>query len=191
VAVIIIPAAMIMSFFSQQVLWVWTGNLDLVQRVAPVLSLYALGNCIVALSTFPYYLQFAKGDLRLHLLGSLLLLVVMVPALSWSTMHFGVIGAGYAWLGANALYFLFWIPTVHGKFEKGLHTLWLLQDVGAILIPCSIVAILIYYAFAWPPGRIAEGMYTLVFGVLLLGIASASSSQIRKKIGSRLRRKFH
>ena len=75
-------------------------------KAAPVLTLYALGNGILALGAFPYYLQFAKGDLRLHMIGNAIFVVLLIPALIWATLQYGAIGAGWAWLGANAVYLL-------------------------------------------------------------------------------------
>lgn len=190
VSVIVIPAVLILSFFAEQVLWVWTGNIALSHNVAPVLTLYALGNGIVALGTFPYYLQFAKGDLRIYMLGTILLLAALIPALFLATQHYGMVGAGYAWLGVNALYFLFWLPIAHRRLERGLHSLWLSQDIGVIALFSAAGASLIYYSFTWPSGRLVNGVCILMLSVALLAISMASSSQIRKKIGARWRMFF-
>jgi O-antigen/teichoic acid export membrane protein len=190
VGVIVIPAVLVLSFFAEQVLWVWTGNADLAHKVAPVLTLYAVGNGIVALGAFPYYLQFAKGDLRLHIIGTVLLLAILMPAILWGTQHYGMVGAGYAWVGVNALYFLFWLPKVHGRFVKGLHTLWLLQDVGVIMLSSSTAAALLYYLIVWPSGRLVDAVCILMLSVMLLAVSTASSSQMRAKIGARWRMAF-
>jgi O-antigen/teichoic acid export membrane protein len=102
-----IPVALVLAFFAQQVLWVWTGDTEIARKAAPILTLYALGNGILALGAFPYYLQFAKGDLYLHLIGSALFVIFLIPTLIWATMRYGPTGAGYAWLAANAMYFVF------------------------------------------------------------------------------------
>ena len=70
VAVIAGAAAITVAFCAEPLLWAWTGDKHLAHQAAPVLILYALGNGILAVSAFPYYLQYAKGDLRLHLIGN-------------------------------------------------------------------------------------------------------------------------
>ncbi|MFI4938988.1 MAG: lipopolysaccharide biosynthesis protein [Burkholderiales bacterium] len=187
VGVIVIPAVLVLSLFAKQVVLAWTGNADFAQKVAPILSLYALGNGIVALASFPYYLQAAKGDLRLHVIGNVLLCVILIPALVWGTLHYGAIGAGYAWTAVNALFFLFGAPAVHRRFVKGLHTQWLLWDIGVIALSSSAVATVIFYSFSWPSGRLAVGVCILILSALLLAVSSASSSQMRAKIGARWR----
>lgn len=190
VAVIAIPAALILAFFAEQILWAWTGNADISHKAAPVLTLYALGNAILALGAFPYYLQFAKGDLRLHMIGNALFVVLLIPALVWATLQYGAIGAGYAWLGANTVYFLAWVPKVHGRFVKGLHIQWLRQDVGAIVLWTVIGAALAHGLLKWPQERVQVAMGIAVVSLALLAIAAAGSSLVRNAISGKWRARF-
>ncbi len=175
VGVIAIPAAMVLALFAEQILWVWTGNAEIAGKAAPVLRLYALGNGILALAAFPYYLQFAKGDLKLHLIGNVLFVVLLIPALILATMQFGVIGAGYAWLGANAIYFLTWIPRVHGRFLKGLHVQWLLRDIFPIALTSTLVGLVLFSVAPKINTRwIQLGEILLIAVVMVLTAAIAS-----------------
>lgn len=190
VGVIVIPAVLIMSFFAEQVMWVWTGNVELAHKIAPLLTLYAVGNGIVALGTFPYYLQFAKGDIRFHMIGTVLLVLTLIPSMLWGTHRYGYVGAGYAWVGANLLYFLLWLPLVHGRLVGGLHRQWLFKDIGVMTLCSTAGAALIYYSIAWPADRVGEGLYILLLSLALMAISIASSSQMRKKIETRWRVMF-
>jgi O-antigen/teichoic acid export membrane protein len=190
VAVIAIPAALTLAFFSEQVLWAWTGDATIASKAALVLTLYALGNGLLALSAFPYYLQFAKGDLKLHLIGNGVFVVVLIPALIWATMQYGVIGAGYAWLGANTVYFLAWVPKVHSRFVKGLHRQWLLRDVGAIALMTVSAAALAHSLISWPQERTVLAVDIAMVSLVLLATAAISSSLVRETIGSKWRARF-
>lgn len=185
VGVIAIPAALVLAFFSEQVLWAWTGDAEIARKAAPVLTLYALGNGILALGAFPYYLQFAKGDLKLHLIGNALFVVLLIPALIWATWQYGVIGAGYAWLGANMVYFLFWIPKVHDRLVKGLHLQWLLRDVSVIVLLTIAGAAVAQWLLTWPQERISVAMEIVMLSAGLLAVAAAASSWIRGALISR------
>lgn len=167
VAAIAVPAALMLAFFSKEVLIAWTGDQVLAHKVAPILSLYALGNGILALGAFPYYLQFAKGDLKLHVMGSLLFLLLLVPALVWSAAQFGAVGAGYAWLLANAVYFVVWVPLVHAKFLRGLHLRWVAIDVGLISLVGGGGGVLIDWLVTWPIDRTMLSVYLVMVGFLL------------------------
>jgi O-antigen/teichoic acid export membrane protein len=175
VAIIAIPAACVLALFSHEVLWAWTGNAAIAASAAPVLALYSIGNGILALEAFPYYLQYAKGDLKLHLVGNAIFVVLLIPAVVWATSHYGAVGAGYAWVSANALYFLLWVPRVHARFAPGLHLRWLTADVAGIAGCACVAALAARQLIVWPQGRagIAFVLATVSFFVLLAGAIGA------------------
>lgn len=179
VVVIAVPVALVLALFSKQILWAWTGDLLLVNKAAPVLTLYAIGSGILALGAFPYYLQFAKGDLRLHLIGSFLFVLLLIPNLIWATWKFGMIGAGWAWLLVNLIYFLFWVPFVHHRFVRGLHRVWLLKDVVFTSTPVIVCACLAQHFTTWPRDRYLITVQLIVLGLMLLGVSSLSSVKVR------------
>jgi O-antigen/teichoic acid export membrane protein len=174
----------VLTCFAEQVLWSWTGNADLAHRAAPILRLYALGNGVLALAAFPYYLQYAKGDLKLHLIGNVVFVSLLIPCLIWASNRFGAIGAGYVWLIANAAYFFCWIPEVHRRFAAGLHARWLVQDVGFPACLATGAVLLARYFIQWPDGRwqIAVGLVSV--GLYTLAIAALGSSAVRQFLRS-------
>ena len=179
VTVLAMPVALVLALFSKQVLWAWTGDAELVEKAAPVLSLYACGYVILAISAFPYYLQYAKGDLKLHLIGNLFFVGLLIPTLIWTTINFEMIGAGWAWLTANLIYFLLWVPLVHHRFAPGLHWPWLTRDVFFTGMPAIIFAYLAKYYTSWPVDRMAVITHLFILGLLLLVITSLSSQKVR------------
>jgi len=185
VGVIAIPAALVLAFFAEQVLWAWTGDAEIARKAAPVLTLYALGNGILALAAFPYYLQFAKGDLKLHLIGNMLFVVMFIPLLLWATWKYGMVGAGYAWIIANLIPFVIWLPIVHRRFVKGLHIQWILRDVGAVVLMPLTAAFLIHEIVVWPTNRFAVSMYIAIISLGLFGTTAAGSSWVRENISGR------
>jgi len=189
VCVIAVPASLVLAFFAEQVLMTWTGDVAIARKAAPVLTLYALGNGILALGAFPYYLQYAKGDLKLHLIGNALFVGVLIPVLIWATWRYGVTGAGSAWLGVNVLYFIFWVPRVHKRFVKGLHIQWM-RDVGMIGLLTVAGATLFNGLVVWPKGRLPNAMEIAVVSLGLLTISAAASSWVRELITSKWRNRF-
>jgi O-antigen/teichoic acid export membrane protein len=186
VAVMAVPAALVLVFFSEQVLWAWTGDPALVEKAAPVLAIYATGSGIAVIGAFPYYLQFAKGDLKLHLAGNLLFVLLLIPGLTWGTRQFGMVGAGWIWLTANLTYFLLWVPVVHHRFAPGLHWHWMKTDVMRTSLPAIFAASLVHYTAPWPVGRLAIAIQLFGLGLLLLGITSLSSKKIRELLTHRI-----
>jgi len=190
VGVIAIPAALVLACFSEQILWAWTGDALIARKAAPVLALYALGNGILALGAFPYYLQYAKGDLKLHLIANALFLVVLVPALVWGTWRFGITGAGYAWLGTHLLYLIFYVPKVHGRFDKTLHANWMLHDISAIALVTLAGISLLYLFPAGPQQRLPVAAGIALISVLLVALAATGSSWVRGMVRRRWGARF-
>lgn len=139
VSVLAGTASLVIAFYPQQLLFVWTGDRILSETVAPILRLYALGNALLAVGAFPYYLQYALGNLRYHLIGNVIMVAILLPSIIWAASHYGGVGAGYAWLGMNLLYFIFWVGYVHRQLTPGLHIKWLLNDTLAIYAPVVLV----------------------------------------------------
>lgn len=181
VAAIAIPACLMLILFPEQVLWAWTGDVHAAAQAAPVLRLYALGNGFLTLAAFPYYLQFAKGDLKLHLIGNAVFLLLLIPSLVWATWQFGATGAGYAWLGANAVYFFAWVPMVHMRFVKGLHRNWLMHDLGGIVVLTSTLAIAIAVVMSWSSERFLLIASLLGIGAILMLASAFVSSWAKSK----------
>lgn len=191
VTITVIPVALLLIFFAPQILWAWTGDAALVERASPVLTLYAIGYAFLAFSAFPYYLQYAKGDLRLHLVGSMLFLVLLIPSVIWAAAKHGVVGAGWAWLLANVLYFLIWTAVVHQKIAPSLHTGWLISDILRLIFLPLLGAVAASEMIDWGLDRFSI-MMKLFFVCLLLSALSCLLSnrlqlfkllKINKKIG--------
>jgi O-antigen/teichoic acid export membrane protein len=179
VALIVVPATLVLVFCAEKVLWVWTGDLQIAQRAARVLTLYALGNGIMALGAFPYYLQYARGDLGLHMAGSGLFLSLLIPVLIWATKQYGINGAGYAWLWANLAYFCCWVPIVHRRFIKGLHKIWLIDDLAVIVAGAALAAAVVSPRLRWPLSRLSSAFTILDFSLILLVVTATTSSRVR------------
>lgn len=179
VAVIAIPACLVLAFFAEQVLWVWTGDAHAATKAAPVLRLYALGNGFLAMAAFPYYLQFAKGDLKLHLIGSAFFMLLLIPSLVWATLTYGAIGAGYAWLVSNAVYFFAWVPLVHRRFVKGLHQQWMVHDLIIVFVPGLLAASVLNVLLPWPEARLEVLARVLIASVAVLVFSAAGAGRVR------------
>lgn len=131
------------AFFAEPILRIWSGSHEVALAAAPVLFWYGLANAVVGILILPYMLQFARGKLRLHLLGNLILLATLLPALVWAARYWGAIGAGKVFFVANLLFLLFWMPVVHRCFLPALTWRWLLHDtlpIALFMLGCLVVA---------------------------------------------------
>jgi O-antigen/teichoic acid export membrane protein len=177
VAVIAGSAAVTVSFYAEPLLFLWTGDKVMAQQSAPVLVLYAIGNGILAVSAFPYYLQYAKGNLRLHLIGNVGFVTLLVPAIIWAASRYGSIGAGYTWLAINIFNLLVWVPFVHHKLEPGLNRRWFGLDLLVIVAAMVVLGYALFSSVSLG-GNNKLWQATVIFGFAaftVLGGSSASS----------------
>lgn len=182
----------LISILTYPLLRVWTGDQDLARYVAPILALYALGNLILAPAAFPGYLQYAKGNMRLHILGNFLFLIFLLPAMVVVAKTHGAIGVGYVWLTLNTVYFLIWTPLVHRKFMPGLHLQWLFSDVLSPLIPSIVVCSLASCVISFSESRAIAFVQLLTVGVSIFVISvffdSTSRAYLYRKISAQFQK---
>jgi O-antigen/teichoic acid export membrane protein len=188
VCVLAFPAALSLAFFSRLVLSVWTGDAELVERAWPILSTYAIGNALLAVAAFPYYLQYAHGNVRLHLYGNIVFLLFFLPILFWATVAYGAIGAAAAWTAANLGYLVLWVPLVHRRFAPGMHLKWLARDVLSIALPVTLCCGLLFLLLPQQGTTRVAGLLWLAM-VAALALATAFlSSTVGVSWSSRMRR---
>lgn len=184
--VVVAPACAVLAFGAEQVMLLWTGDAVLAEQVAPILRLYALGNGLLAMASFAYYLQFAKGDLGLHLLGTGLFVILLVPLLIFACDRFGALGAGWAWLGINLLYFCAWVPVVHARYLPAGHSEWLIQDVLPVAVT-ALGAASVIVVLPWPTPRILVAAQLVLVSGIVVAAAALASGWVRAELARRLR----
>jgi len=179
---IALTASFTLAFGARPLLWAWTGNAELADRTATVLSFYAIGNGFLAVVTMTYYLQVARGDLRLHLRGNLTFAVLLLPTIVVATLSRGMLGASLAWCGANVSFLLAWSAIVHKRFLPGRHVHWLLRDA---LLPGLVGAAgsLSLHLVPWAAlSRVLSGLTLAGVGAMSAGLALLTTSPVRRTL---------
>jgi len=189
VSVITGSFAITMVFCAKPLLFAWTGDMNLSQKSAPIFQLYAAGNFFLALSAFAYYLQYAKGNLRYHLIGSLFFVLFLIPLILVGTINYGAIGAGLVWLISNALFLFAWVWYVHYKIEPGMHLSWLRNDIFFMIIPFAIIGLILKYINFFSVSQAESLVYIFFVIALTFLISSLSSGVIKDRILEFLRKK--
>ena len=169
-------ASVTLALGAQTLLYAWTGDRSLAAQASPVLVPYALGNGILAVAAFPYYLQYAKGNLRMHLIGNVLFVVLLIPLIVWAAGAYGGVGAGYVWLLTNALYLLAWTPLVHRHLHVPLNRPWFARDIAAIAVPVAVAGFAMSAALPADGDRWVSGanIAALFAATVLVGAASTT-----------------
>jgi O-antigen/teichoic acid export membrane protein len=185
IAVITMPATLLLAFFATPVLYAWTGDPTAASQMQWVLALYAIGNCLLGFAAFPYYLQYARGNLRWHLLGNALLVALLLPLLVPAAGRFGALGAAAVWCGLMALYLFGWVAWSHAKVMPGLHGPWL-KSFAFTALWCTLVAAALAATFTPSAQRPVLTLQLIACWLLLTVTALTSSPRVRSRLRSRL-----
>lgn len=187
VVIIAGSAAITIALCAKYLLYSWTGDAALAEKATFILQLYAVGNGFLAVSAFPYYLQYARGNLNYHLIGNIVSVMVLLPSIIFAAKYFGGIGAGYVWLSTHCVFLLTWVAYVHSKLEPGLHKRWLVNDVIFIILPaCLAGGTLTYFKFD-EDSRIMAFSYVLMTAVVVFLFSCLFSSVVRDFIFNKVR----
>jgi O-antigen/teichoic acid export membrane protein len=130
VATLTLPLAMMVTFFSFDILLLWTGNAETARNVAPIASVLVIGSALNGLMNLPYALQLAYGWTSIGLLINTFFIVTFVPAIIFLVRHYGAVGAATAWVALNSMYVLIGVPLTHRRLLTGEARRWFAEDIG-------------------------------------------------------------
>ncbi|MBV1916142.1 MAG: oligosaccharide flippase family protein [Pseudomonadales bacterium] len=167
VLLISLSVSLIIGLYAEQILFAWTGDRAAAAWGDDVLIWFALGNGILAIGAFQYYLQNAFGYLKLHVIGSTVSAVIQLPIIYFSAVHYGALGAGIAWFWLRLIWFLCWTPIVHRRFIPGFHLEWLRNDILPICMITTILAMTMNYLI---PLDIVDDRLTFFSKMILMSL---------------------
>jgi len=168
VVVFTASASMLLCFYSEGVVYVWSGNQDLVINTAPLLSILAVGSFLNGLSYLPNQLQIAHGWTTLLLKTNFIILLLYVPMLLLVVPIYGVEGAAWIWVAMNGGYLLFISFLMHLRLLVDQKWHWCFYDV--LLPTCGAISVMIL-AKTIQPNLQADRMNWLLF-LILMGMMS-------------------
>lgn len=168
-----------LAFFAEPLLRVWSGSAQIAETAAPMLFWYGLANTMIGILTPVFMLQFAKGRLHLHIIGNLILLITLVPALVFAATRWGAVGAGQVLFLTNLIFFLFWIPLVHRHFLPAGAWLWSFHDIVPLVM--GMLTCLALAAQLLPNSAPALGVLAWI------GVSIMISASLGVVLGSRSR----
>lgn len=110
---LLVPSALFLILFSNEVMALWLGAGDTAQRAAPLFRLLVAGVLLNGLMSIPYALQLARGNTRLALSICAGLCVLIVPAIVILTTVFGLVGGAATGILVNGVYLAVGLPLTY------------------------------------------------------------------------------
>lgn len=183
IAVLTAPAAMLLCFFAEGVIFMWSGDANLAQHVAPILSVFALGTFLNALMNMPYQLQLSHAWTGLIIRTNIVAVALMVPALLWSVPRYGALGAAWIWVALNSGYVLIAMQFMHRRLIPKEKWRWYLSD---ILLPTGASGCVMLAAKFFQPAiyqsRVSWFVFLLIAGAAATALAVAATESTRSQV---------
>ena len=151
-------------------------------RVAPLLSLLALGNLLHALMHVPYYAQLAHGWTGLSIRINVVAVLFIVPAILWATPIYGAKGAAWVWVTLNLGYLLIGVHFMYRLILKKEKWRWYRQDILQPLLAALFTVISIKLLIPKPVGSIMELATLLFAAIATLGAAVVAALSLRQHL---------
>jgi O-antigen/teichoic acid export membrane protein len=140
-AVLVLPVATVMAFFSFDILLLWTGSVKTAEIASPIVSLIVIGTAINGIMHLPYTLQISHSWTSIGLRINTFFIIILVPAIIFMTTHYGAVGAAAVWVALNSIYMIIGVPLTHRRILKGEMRRWFFEDVGPPLGAALLVAL--------------------------------------------------
>lgn len=138
-ALVVVPAALVLIVFPHAVLRVWTSNDTVTQHAAGLVALLGSGTLLYCLSAVANVLMVAAGRLALPAAALAALAMVSLPALPFVVPRFGLNGAAWVWVAATASYLCVVVPATHRRLLQGELRRWLAWSIGLPIGLASLV----------------------------------------------------
>lgn len=185
-SVLCLSTCLTVAAFAPELVFLWTGDLQMSLKVAPALRLLAFAGAIQSTFVLPYYLQLAHGWTRLTLTNNLLTLALTAPVTLFLAWRYGAVGAAASSIVFNLLYASFYIPRMHRQILPAELRRWLTDD---ILSPAAgAAAVVVCARLLWPAG---QQRWAIALGLALVGgCALVSSAALSRRVRALALRKL-
>ncbi len=143
ISVLIAPVAMMLMIFGKDVLYLWSGDINLATKTALILLPLVIGSFLNCLVWMPYQLQLAYGWTTFGIRVNLVAVLILIPAIFLITPHYGAIGAAWVWALLNAGYVTIAMHYMYKKLIPEEKWRWYWHDVIKQLMPAITVMVIV------------------------------------------------
>ena len=180
VAILTLPAAFVLAFFSYDVLLLWTHSAGTAKNASLLLSLLIAGAGVNSLLYIPYALQLAYGWVKLGIYVNSAALVVILPLILAGVKYYGAAGGAAALLFLAAGNLVFSLQLMHRRLLPTEKWRWYLQD---ILVPLlAALASVGTVRLLAPAPELGEPLLNAFF-LILAGLAGTAAVALSTPLG--------
>ncbi len=105
-----------MIFYAKELIWIWTGNLDLAEKSGIFLTPLSFSFAMLSLALLPYNIAIANGYTKLNNILGVLSLSITMPGYWIATKYFGGLGVAYVYCFVQTAITFIYIFFINKKF---------------------------------------------------------------------------
>lgn len=172
---------------AKPLLFAWTGDPVLSTKVAPVLSVLALGTMLNGIMWIPYQMQLAHGWTSLAIGINSIAVFTLIPAMVWVVPLYGSIGAAWVWVILNVGYVIFGVHFMHSRILPNDKWRWYIADVATPVSAAFAVAWFISQVVPSGLGRFALACVVAATIAMSIGAGILAAGGLRSKVSRYIR----
>lgn len=181
-SIAVIPAALMLFFFSHEILFLWTRDRGMTGAVAPILSVWVIGTGMNALMNIPYLAQLAYGWTRLEIITNSVAVALIIPLFLILVPRYGVMAAAWIWVATNVASMLFSISAMHLRILKQEKWKWYRADIfWPLLMSLPVVGAMLALAARYTGANRWLEVAVLFIGTLAVMLATALATRLGRR----------
>jgi len=181
-AVMVMPAALILIFHGETVLYLWTGNAELAHNSAHLVALLTLGTAFLGLMNIPYMLQLAYGWSSFAAKVNAVIVAVQIPVLLWATPRYGAVGAACVWIAITSSYIFVVIPIMHRRLLPKEKWAWYWRDTALPTAAAACIAFAGVWVHPETSSKLGQLGWLMAIGFFSFVAALFAAPMLRNKI---------
>ena len=103
-------------FFPKELIWIWTGKMELAEKVESLVPIMAISMAMLSLALIPYNIAIANGYTRLNNILGIVSLFLTVPGYYFATKEFGAMGAAIVFCSVQCMVTIVYYYFINKKF---------------------------------------------------------------------------
>ena len=175
-------ATVMLMVFADRVLLLWTADPSLIEQVAPVMKVLALGTFLNGLMWIPYQMQLAHGWTSLSIRINTVAVVFLIPAILWSVPIYGAMGAAYVWVVLNSGYCVIGVHFMYRRLLTPEKWTWYRSDILMPLTVAIASGVLCRWVFSDQFERIYELFVLAGISLVIVTASSLSAPLVKRQV---------
>lgn len=178
----IFPLGLLLAFFGESILVLWTGNDVMGRNVSPILALLAIANTLHGAMFMPNMLRLAYGWAWYAVKLNTVAVLLLVPAVLWATPRYGAVGAAWVWLILNAGYVAVGIPYLHRRVLPNEMGKWFKEGLVFPLIAVAVVMLAAFHSMPDPEQKLTTLMFLFCVWAMSVIVVVFSGTSLRRRV---------